>query len=417
VYICLSNQSNDYVYWDNFQVGITQGNIAEENHYYAYGLKIATLSSKKLGDVYQGSLKNNYLYQGAYAELDDDIGWHDFALRNYDAQIGRWVQQDPYQQFASPYVGMGADPVNNTDPSGGIVIDPIKTLETVVVTATRAKPVTQGISVLSGLSNVTRLAGWAAKVASAINTGITSGQVGIQGPNKNWSEGDLISLIYNAAEGRGDINRNCDLCCLNAFASNLTSLYRSAGPKEYPTNDKMTEAVSPLVALGLASTKLNIQPKIDGRRLTSKSHNGNYQTDAQGNKSFKNWNIKNNVLETISDMTEKDGIGIFAVGIGAEYHSTIIVVVKNPNVTMVGVNGAKFTGSNSGPFYLFVEDIKGVRIGGQGKGDLSHTINEFISGSKAYYQGTLCPGGKCFPHPEKDIDIGTNIYQLYNPAK
>jgi RHS repeat-associated protein len=178
VYIYLSNQSNDYVYWDNFQVGITQGNIAEENHYYAYGLRIATLSSKKLGDVYEGKLQNNYLYQGAYAELDEDMGWTDFALRNYDAQIGRWVQQDPYQQFASPYVGMGADPINNTDPSGGVVIDPIKTLETVVVTATRAKPVTQGISVLSGLSNVTRLAGWAVKVSGAINTGINTAQVG-----------------------------------------------------------------------------------------------------------------------------------------------------------------------------------------------------------------------------------------------
>jgi hypothetical protein len=110
--------------------------------------------------------------------LDDDIGWHDFMLRNYDAQIGRWVQQDPYQQFASPYVGMGNDPINNTDPSGGIVIDPIKTLETVVITATRAKPVAQGISILSGLSNVTKLAGWAVKVSSAINTGINTAQAG-----------------------------------------------------------------------------------------------------------------------------------------------------------------------------------------------------------------------------------------------
>jgi RHS repeat-associated protein len=124
VYIYLSNQSNNDVYWDNFAAGITQGNIAEENHYYAYGLRIATLSSKKLGDTYEGSLKNNYLYQGAFAELDDDIGWTDFALRNYDAQIGRWVQQDPFDQFASPYVGMGADPVNLIDPSGGVVVPP-----------------------------------------------------------------------------------------------------------------------------------------------------------------------------------------------------------------------------------------------------------------------------------------------------
>jgi hypothetical protein len=53
-FIYINNQSNKDVYFDNLQVGIVQGNIAEENHYYAYGLRIATLSSKKLGDVYEG---------------------------------------------------------------------------------------------------------------------------------------------------------------------------------------------------------------------------------------------------------------------------------------------------------------------------------------------------------------------------
>ena len=110
------------MYFDDFAVNITAGNIIEENHYYAYGLKIATLSSTKLGDGYEGELKNNYLYQGAYSELDDDIGWQDFAFRNYDAQIGRWVQQDPFDEFASPYVGMGDDPVNLPDPSGGFTL-------------------------------------------------------------------------------------------------------------------------------------------------------------------------------------------------------------------------------------------------------------------------------------------------------
>jgi RHS repeat-associated protein len=144
VYIYLSNQSNNDVYWDNFQVGITQGNIAEENHYYAYGLKIATLSSKKLGDSYEGQLKNNYLYQGAFSELDEDIGWTDFALRNYDAQIGRWVQQDPYQEFASPYSGMADDPVNFTDPSGGSILSGLSTAGRLTVT-------TLGGAILGGM--------------------------------------------------------------------------------------------------------------------------------------------------------------------------------------------------------------------------------------------------------------------------
>ena len=121
-YVYVSNRSDQSVYFVNFKVQVAAGNIIEENHYYAYGLKIAAISSVELGDGAEGGLQNNYQYQGAYSELDADIGWNDFALRNYDAQIGRWVQQDPYQEYASPYVGMGNDPINNVDPDGGGVL-------------------------------------------------------------------------------------------------------------------------------------------------------------------------------------------------------------------------------------------------------------------------------------------------------
>jgi hypothetical protein len=46
-FIYISNESEIDVFFDNLQVGITTGPIIEENHYYAYGLKIATLSSRK----------------------------------------------------------------------------------------------------------------------------------------------------------------------------------------------------------------------------------------------------------------------------------------------------------------------------------------------------------------------------------
>jgi len=121
-YIYISNRSDQDVYFDNLTINVTAGNIIEENHYYAYGLKIAAISSKKLGDGGEGNLTNNYQFQGVFAETDADIGWQDYDLRQYDAQIGRWEQQDPYDQCASPYVGMGADPINGMDPSGGITI-------------------------------------------------------------------------------------------------------------------------------------------------------------------------------------------------------------------------------------------------------------------------------------------------------
>jgi RHS repeat-associated protein len=122
-YVYISNQSNLDVFFDNLKVQVVTGNIIEENHYYAYGLKIAGISSKKLGDTYEGTLKNNYLYQGDFSEFDDDIGWNDFELRNYDPQIGRWVQMDPYADYyiSSPYAGMANDPANTVDPSGGLI--------------------------------------------------------------------------------------------------------------------------------------------------------------------------------------------------------------------------------------------------------------------------------------------------------
>jgi RHS repeat-associated protein len=60
-----------------------------------------------------------YGYQGEYAEKDGETGWNNFELRNYDAAIGRWLSTDPYGQYASPYVGMGNNPVSFIDPDGG----------------------------------------------------------------------------------------------------------------------------------------------------------------------------------------------------------------------------------------------------------------------------------------------------------
>jgi RHS repeat-associated protein len=118
VYVYVSNQSDQDVYFDNMKVGITRGNIIEENHYYAFGLKISGISSQKPGHINEGTLKNNYRYQGDYSEMDDDLGWSDFTFRSYDVQIGRWLQIDIVDRFTSPYAAMDNDPISNTDPDG-----------------------------------------------------------------------------------------------------------------------------------------------------------------------------------------------------------------------------------------------------------------------------------------------------------
>ncbi len=42
-----------------------------------------------------------------------------FQLRLWDGRIGRWLSPDPYGQYASPYLGMGNNPIGMIDRDGG----------------------------------------------------------------------------------------------------------------------------------------------------------------------------------------------------------------------------------------------------------------------------------------------------------
>ena len=57
-----------------------------------------------------------YAYQGQ--ERDLETGKEAFEARLWDARIGRWLTIDPADEFFSPYLGMGNNPVNVIDPDG-----------------------------------------------------------------------------------------------------------------------------------------------------------------------------------------------------------------------------------------------------------------------------------------------------------
>ncbi|UYZ62537.1 RHS repeat-associated core domain-containing protein [Hymenobacter weizhouensis] len=112
--VAVVSEHRDYfVYFDDIQVEHTGGMIVQEQHQYAYGSPLTGLN------YVVGSKRYRHGYQGQYAERDEQTGYESFELRLYHSRLGRWMSYDPYGQFASPYVGMGNNPVSSTDPDGG----------------------------------------------------------------------------------------------------------------------------------------------------------------------------------------------------------------------------------------------------------------------------------------------------------
>ncbi|MEQ9062979.1 MAG: RHS repeat-associated core domain-containing protein [Vicingaceae bacterium] len=58
-------------------------------------------------------------YQGQFTENDEETGWDAFELRMYDGRMARWMSDDPYRQYHSPYLAMGNNPISGVDPDGG----------------------------------------------------------------------------------------------------------------------------------------------------------------------------------------------------------------------------------------------------------------------------------------------------------
>lgn len=113
LYVYVVNESQQMTHFDDLAISISALNVLSTRDYYPYGSVAKEWVNEDFDDRYR------FQYQGQFAEMDTVTGWNHFELREWDGRIARWMATDPYGQFASPYNGMGNNPMSGVDPDGG----------------------------------------------------------------------------------------------------------------------------------------------------------------------------------------------------------------------------------------------------------------------------------------------------------
>jgi RHS repeat-associated protein len=116
LYVYLSNESNQNVYFDNLAIQQKRGPLVEQKDYYAFDMEIPGLSTQAMKPKYD---QNRHTYNSIEHDTTFGLDNYEAHFRNLDPETGRWWQIDPKPDYAqSLYSAMGNNPILHNDPFG-----------------------------------------------------------------------------------------------------------------------------------------------------------------------------------------------------------------------------------------------------------------------------------------------------------
>jgi RHS repeat-associated protein len=120
LYVYVSNESQQDVYFDDLNVKHYTGPLVQEQSYYPFGLQMAGISDKALN-----KLSSQYKFNGG-VELEEEFGVNLYStfFRQYDPQLGRFSGVDILSEATyglNPYQFGGNNPVIFNDPTGALM--------------------------------------------------------------------------------------------------------------------------------------------------------------------------------------------------------------------------------------------------------------------------------------------------------
>ena len=118
LYVYVSNESNQNVFFDNLVINHTRGPVVEKKEFYPFGMEIPGLSTQAFTQKYSQNRGKKDLMA---LNMISAFGLNEYKAfyRDYDPEIGRWWQIDPKPDYSqSLYSAMNNNPISINDPLG-----------------------------------------------------------------------------------------------------------------------------------------------------------------------------------------------------------------------------------------------------------------------------------------------------------